>query len=128
MKRINRRKRELQIRIKGILLVIFLAAAVTGVIYYIKTRPPKEVQKGVSRIQEMEAGEVSEVEETIREEAENQRRKERAEKLEEARKKQEAEKEAAKEAAKSAEAEAERKKQEEQKLLEEVNHERMEGN
>ena len=125
MKRINRRKRELQIRIKGILLVIFLAAAVTGVIYYIKTRPPKEVQKGVSRIQEMEAGEVSEVEETIREEAENQRRKERAEKLEEARKKQEAEKEAAKEAAKSAEAEAERKKQEEQKLLEQSVNETM---
>ncbi|MBR0397067.1 MAG: hypothetical protein IJI10_02250 [Eubacterium sp.] len=125
MKRVNKRKRELQIRFRGILLIILLAAATAGVIYYIKTRPPKEVQQGVSRIQEMESGEVSEVEETIREEAENQRRKERAEKLEEARRKQEAEKEAAKKAAEDAEAAAEKKKQEEQELLEQSVNETM---
>ncbi|MBQ9061312.1 MAG: hypothetical protein IJ121_00585 [Eubacterium sp.] len=125
MKRVNKRKRELQIRFRGILLIILLAAAAAGVIYYMKTRPPKEVQQGVSRIQEMEAGEVSEVEETIREEAENQRRKERTEKLEEARRKQEAEKEAAKKAAEDAEAAAEKKKQEEQELLEQSVNETM---
>ncbi len=114
MKRTNRRKRELQIRIKGILLIVLLAAAAAGLIYYIKTRPPREVQQGVSRIQELESGEVSEVEETIREEAENQRMRERAEKLEAERKKQEE--------AKNAE---EQKKQNEQELLEQSVNETM---
>ena len=111
MKRTNRRIRELQIRFKGILTILFLAAAIAGVIWFVRTRPPKVVQEGVSHIQEMESQEVSQVEDTIREAEVTKRRKEREEKLAEAKKKLEEEN-------KKAQDEAAKKEQDAQELLE----------
>ena len=112
MKRTNRRKRELQLRFKGFLVIAVLVAAIAGTFYIVRSRPQEVMQEGVSQIREMESQEVSEVEETIREAEEEERRLAREKELEEARRKMEEEK-------KKAEEEAARKELDEKALIEE---------